>query len=62
MNSGGRYNYMTAETSESDSVKAADKFNDENERVKAMSLTDLSSQKEMTQYVLYRKLSYTSSR
>lgn len=49
MNSGGRYNYMTAETSESDSVKAADKFNDENERVKAMSLTDLSSQKEMTQ-------------
>ncbi len=49
MNSGGRYNYMTAETSESDSVKAADNFNDANERVKAMSLTDLSSQKEITQ-------------
>lgn len=49
MNSEGRYNYMTAETSESDSVKAADNFNDANERVKAMSLTDLSSQKEITQ-------------
>lgn len=49
MNSGGKYNYMTAETSESDSVKAADDFNDENDRVKAVSLTDLSSQKEMTQ-------------
>lgn len=49
MNSGGRYNYMTAETSESDSVKAADNFNDTNERVKAISLTDLSSIKEITQ-------------
>ena len=49
MNSGGRYNYMTAETSETDSVKAADKFNEVNERVKATSLTDLSSTKEMTQ-------------
>ncbi|MEZ3425035.1 MAG: ABC transporter permease [Lachnospiraceae bacterium] len=49
MSSEGRYNYMTAETSESDSVKAADNFNDANERVKAMSLTDLSSQKEITQ-------------
>lgn len=49
MNSEGRYNYMTAETSESDSVKAADNFNDTNERVKAISLTDLSSQKEITQ-------------
>lgn len=48
MNSGGRYNYMTAETSESDSVKAADNFNDTNERVKAISLTDLSSIKEIT--------------
>ena len=52
MNSGNRYNYMTAETSESDSVKAADEFNEENERVKAVSLTDLSSQKEMTQSVV----------
>ena len=49
MNSGGRYNYMTAKTSESDSVKAADNFNDANERVKATSLTDLSSIKEITQ-------------
>lgn len=49
MNSGGRYNYMTAETSESDSGKAADNFNDANERVKAISLTDLSSIEEITQ-------------
>lgn len=49
MKSGGRYNYMTAKTSEKDTVKAADNFNDINERVKATSLTDLSSQKEMTQ-------------
>ena len=48
MNSGGRYNYMTAET-DKDSVDAADDFNDVNERVKATSLTDLSSEKEMTQ-------------
>lgn len=48
MNSGGRYNYMTAET-DKDSVDAADDFNDVNERVKATSLTDLSSAKEMTQ-------------
>lgn len=49
MKSDGRYNYMTAETSESDSVKAADEFNEENEKVIAVSLTDLSSQKEMTE-------------
>lgn len=49
MNSGGRYNYMTAKTSEKDTVKAADNFNEVNERVKATSLTDMSSQKEMTQ-------------
>ncbi len=49
MNSGGRYNYMTAETSEKDAVKAADKFNDVNERVKATCITDLSADKEMTE-------------
>lgn len=49
MNSDGRYNYMTAKTSEKDAVKAADKFNDVNERVKATCLTDLSSEKEMTE-------------
>ncbi len=48
MNSGGRYNYMTAET-DKDSVDAAGDFNEVNERVKATSLTDLSSEKEMTQ-------------
>lgn len=48
MNSGGRYNYMTAST-DKDSVDAADDFNDVNERVKATSLTDMSSQKESTQ-------------
>lgn len=48
MNSGGRYNYMTAST-DKDSVEAADEFNAANERVKATSLTDLSSEKEMTQ-------------
>lgn len=48
MNSGGRYNYMTAST-DKDSVDAADDFNHVNERVKATSLTDMSFQKESTQ-------------
>ena len=48
MKSDGRYNYMVAET-DKDSVEAADDFNNANERVKATSLTDLSSQKETTQ-------------
>ena len=43
----GRYNYMTAE-SDKDSSDAADDFNEVNDKVKAVSLTDLSSQKEMT--------------
>ncbi len=48
MNSGGRYNYMTAET-DKDSVDAAEDFNEVNERVKATSLTDLSIAKETSQ-------------
>ena len=48
MGAGGKYNYMTAVTNEKESVKAADSFNEVNERVKATSLTDLSTEKEMT--------------
>lgn len=44
----GKYNYMTANSSESDSKKASDSFNKVNDRVKSTSLTDLSSEKEMT--------------
>ena len=49
MNADGKFNYMTAVTNEKESVKAADSFNKVNERVKATSLTDLSSEKELTQ-------------
>lgn len=49
MNSGGRYNNMTAKTLEKDAVKAAEKFNEVNERVKATCITDLSAEREMTE-------------
>ena len=44
LNANGKYNQMRAETS-IDSVKAAEKFNDANENIGAMSLTDLSDAK-----------------
>lgn len=45
----GRYNYGRAGITGSDSVKAADDFNEVNERVKAASITDLSYYKTMVQ-------------
>jgi len=47
MGAEGRYNRFNASTNK-DSVKFADEFNDNNERVKAASLTDLSMYKSMT--------------
>ena len=44
LNANGKYNQMRAETS-IDSVKAAENFNDANENISAMSLTDLSDAK-----------------
>ncbi|MBR4628623.1 MAG: ABC transporter permease [Ruminococcus sp.] len=47
MQAGGRYNYMYANT-DRNAVKFCDNFNDNNTRVKASSLSDLSAYKSMT--------------